>query len=87
MKKILLLFLATTVILPSFAVCKIGEICSANNNPKIQKQIIKKEQNKKTNLKDGTQSNQPFINTTQNLNYDANCQFGICLPKYPKTKK
>lgn len=88
MKKILALLIITLFAAPTFAACKIEEPCTANiiddTHQTLQERIDPNplDQQLKTDMQQQRsllKQNNSFIN--DNINYNANCQFGICLPE------
>ena len=91
MKKILLIFGIIMFSLPAIAVCSItGEACTAplNFEPSTLKDKLVPNQNiQKTDafkpvkpLGSPIHTSQPIKSTPESSNYDADCQFGNCLP-------
>ena len=92
MKKILLAAVLISIFtLPAFAVCSItGGACSFDSSPSYDEynpNIQGKSQRYDSNEYDSTLPQlQKDLNKRNNIihetqDYDANCQFGICLPK------
>ncbi len=94
MKKILVLMIACFYVLPAFSACKLDVPCTASALDSQNQTMLDSgnKNNLEDNLRTGVQQERrelnanPFIdNSSSNLNpnpnYNANCQFGICLPE------
>lgn len=88
MKKILTLVFFCAFALPIFAACKLDAPCTANILENTNQTILDSgnQYNLESELRTEVQqerngfNNNSFINNP-NPNYNANCQFGICLPE------
>lgn len=92
MKKILFLMFCFLLALPTFAVCKIDQPCSVTMLDNTAKQEFNSERSNslnddfKTELKlENNNLNSETIKQDK-TNYNANCQFGICLPERTQSK-
>ena len=94
MKKILVLAVLCFGVLPVFAACKVDGPCSANILDNSNHTMLERDNknNLENNLRTEVQQDRnrtdanPFVNNLNpelnpNPNYNANCQFGICLPE------
>ena len=99
MKKIFLTLFLSVFAMPVFAVCSIdGKSCSISSLGNTNKSLLEQKTNfnpldeiKQPNslLQQNSQQKNMETNTIKKTapNYDANCQFGVCLPKDGKQIK
>ena len=94
MKKILVLMIVSFYALPVFSACKLDVPCTASILDNRNHTMLDRgnQNNLENNLRTEVQQDRnrtdanPFVNNLNpelnpNPNYNANCQFGICLPE------
>lgn len=93
MKKILVLAVLCFGVLPVFAACKLDGACTANILDNSNHTMLERDNqnNLENELRTNVQSQRQEFDTNSfinnpNPNYNANCQFGICLPERTNTE-
>ena len=88
MKKIFILMSFCVLAIPVFAACKLDGPCTANilDNPNQIELNSGNQNNLENELRTNVQQERQEFDTNSfinnpNPNYNANCQFGICLPE------